>query len=155
MTPDHIDFSILAELQRDGRISNAELAQRINLSPTPSLRRLRKLETGGVIRRYTAILDRQALGLNIYAFAFVTITKNTQRMGEEFEQQVSAIPEVMECCAVAGAYDYLLRIVTHSLDDYNQLLKNQLASLNMVAGIETTIVLNQIHERTALPLKQS
>lgn len=153
MQLDHIDYSMLEELQRDGRISNAELAQRVNLSPTPSLRRLRKLETSGVISRYTAILDRQALGLSIYAFAFVTITKNTQRMGEDFEKQVGAIPEVMECCAVAGAYDYLLRIVAHSLEDYNQLMKNRLASLDMVAGIETTIVLNQIHERTALPVK--
>jgi DNA-binding Lrp family transcriptional regulator len=145
-------MQILAAIQANGRISNAELAERVNLSPTPCLRRLRKLEKTRVVTRYTAVLDRTALGLNTYAFAFVSLTRNTRAIGASFERKIGKIPEVMEACVVTGAYDYLLRIVTSSLEAYEKLLKEKLATLDAVAKIETVMVLNQILYRTELPI---
>ena len=152
MKLDHVDCQILAELQRNGRISNAELADRVNLSPTPCLRRLRKLEQQGLIREYTALLDRTALGLEVSAFAFVKLDKNSREHGTKFEAAVARIPEVMECCLVASSYDYVLRVVAKDLTAYERFLKDKLANLAMVSDIETMIILNEVMHRTALPI---
>ena len=149
---DQKDIQILAAIQANGRISNAELAEQVNLSPTPCLRRLRRLEKSRVVTRYTALLDREALGMNIYALAFVSLTRNSREIAASFENKISRIPEVMEVCVVTGAYDYLLRIVSRSLQDYERLLKERIASQDEVSGIETSIVLNQILYRTELPM---
>lgn len=149
---DRIDRQILAELQHDGRISNTDLAERVNLSPTPCLRRLRKLEQLGLINNYTAVLDRNALGLEVSAFAFIKLDANTKEVGRSFETAVSAIPEVMDCCVVASRYDYVLRIVTTDLAAYERFLKEKLANLKGVADIESMIILNEVMRRTALPV---
>ncbi|MDJ0926730.1 MAG: LysR family transcriptional regulator [Gammaproteobacteria bacterium] len=129
-----------------------ELAEQVSLSPTPCLRRLRRLEQSGVVTRYTALLDREAMGSDIYALAFVSLTRNSRAIAASFEKKTSRIPEVMEVCVITGAYDYLLSIVSQSLQAYEKLLKEKIASQDEVAGIETSIVLNQILYRTELPL---
>ena len=152
MKLDRIDRKILSQLQRNARISNAELAERVNLSPTPCLRRLRKLQDSGLIEGYTAILDKKALGLQISAFVFVSLDKNTRENGEAFESALKDLAEVTECCVVAGRHDYVLRVVTKSLEDYERFLKERLAEVEVIAGLESMIILNQSMLRHELPL---
>ncbi len=152
MKLDRIDRKILSLLQRNARISNAELAERVNLSPTPCLRRLRKLQDSGLIERYTVILDQKALGLQMSAFVFVSLEKNTRENGEAFESALEDLAEVTECCVVAGRHDYVLRVVTRSLEDYERFLKERLAEVEVIAGLESMIILNQSMQRHELPL---
>ena len=142
----------MRELQRNARISNAELAGRINLSPTPTLRRLRKLENSGMIKGYTAVLDREALDLHTAAFVFIKLERNSTQNAQAFEQQIEKIPEVTGCWIVAGEHDYVLHIVTGDLEDYERLVKERLAGIKVVTHIESIIVLKQVLERNALPL---
>ncbi len=152
MKLDRIDRKILSLLQRNARISNAELAERVNLSPTPCLRRLRKLQDSGLIERYTVILNQKALGLQMSAFVFVILEKNTRENGEAFESALEDLAEVTECCVVAGRHDYVLRVVTRSLEDYERFLKERLAEVEVIAGLESMIILNQSMQRHELPL---
>jgi Lrp/AsnC family leucine-responsive transcriptional regulator len=152
MKLDRIDRQLLSLLERDARMSNAELASRVNLSPTPCLRRLRKLEAAGLIRGYRADLDARALGLNASALVFVNLDKNTKDNAEAFEKALRALPEVMECYVVAGRHDYVLRVVTADLDDYERFIKERLAVVEQVADLESIIILKQSLARRHLPL---
>ena len=149
---DRIDRKLLRALQSDGRATNVELAERVNLSHTPCLRRVRKLEASGVIKRYTAVVEQGAIGLDIGAFAFVKLDRNTAAKGEAFERSVASLSEVMECCVVTGSHDYVLRIVARDLGAYERFVKEKLATIEGVADIETTIILNQTMLRSMLPL---
>jgi Lrp/AsnC family leucine-responsive transcriptional regulator len=152
MKLDRIDRQMLSLLERDARMSNAELAARVNLSPTPCLRRLRKLEASGLIRGYRADLDARALGLNASALVFVNLEKNTKENAEAFEAALRGLPEVMECYVVAGRHDYVLRVVTADLDDYERFVKERLAVVEQVADLESIIILKQSLSRWNLPL---
>ena len=149
---DRIDRKLLRELQADGRATNVELAERVSLSHTPCLRRVRKLEAKGVIKRYTAIVDPEAVGLRVGAFAFVKLDRNTATKAAAFERAVAALSEVMECCVVTGGHDYVLRIVATDLGAYERFLKERLAAVEGVADIETMIILSQTMFRPVLPL---
>lgn len=151
-TLDSTDRKILSILQRDARISNAELADKVNLSPTPCLRRLRKLEQEGWIKHYRAELNEKLLGFEISAMVFVKLDKNTQSNGEAFERALDFLPEVTECCVVAGGHDYVLRVVTRSLGDYERFLKEHLATVDQVADLESLIILNRSISRNSLPV---
>jgi DNA-binding Lrp family transcriptional regulator len=152
MTLDSTDRAILSILQRDARISNADLAQKVHLSPTPCLRRLRRLEKEGWIKQYRAELDTKLLGFEVAAMVFIKLDKNTKSNGEAFERALEDLPQVTECCVVAGAHDYVLRVVTRSLGDYERFLKESLATVEQVADLESLIILNQRLARNALPL---
>jgi DNA-binding Lrp family transcriptional regulator len=149
---DNIDRQILSLLQSNARISNAELAEKVNLSPTPCLRRLRKLEESGLIRHYTAILNEKALGFLVSAYVWVNLEKNTKENGQAFESAIRLLPEVVECCVVAGRHDYVLKVVTTSLEDYDRFMKEGLAEVKPVAGLESMIILNQSMVGSGLPL---
>jgi DNA-binding Lrp family transcriptional regulator len=149
---DTIDRKILSLLENNARISNAELAERVNLSPTPCLRRLRKLEDNGFIRNYTAILNEKELGFLVSAYVFVNLEKNTKENGQAFETAVRQLPEVTECCVVAGRHDYVLKVVTRSLEDYDRFMKENLAEVKPIADLESMIILNQSMYRSGLPL---
>ena len=151
-TLDRTDRRILSILQRDARISNADLAEKVNLSPTPCLRRLRKLESDGWIRHYRAELDTRKLGFEIAAMVFVKLDKNTKSNGQAFEDALEHLAEVTECCVVAGAHDYVLRVLTRNLQDYERFLKEKLATIDQVADLESLIILNQSLSRNEVPV---
>lgn len=152
MKIDHTDKMMLSLLQSNARISNAELAERINLSPTPCLRRLRKLEDSGLIRRYTAILNQKDLGFLVSAYVFVNLEKNTKENGKSFETAIRQLPEVIECSVVAGRHDYILKVVAHNLEDYNRFMKESLAEVKPIAKLESMIILNQSMYNSGLPI---
>ena len=153
MVLDRIDLHILDELQANARISIAELAKRVALTPTPCARRVQQLEAAGFIRAYATVLDQAALGLPVNAFVEVRLVRESKAEVAEFESAVNAYPEVMECWAMSGGYDYLLRVVTPDLDGYNNFLRHQLLNLGCVDHVETGFALQRVVDRTTLPLK--
>jgi Lrp/AsnC family leucine-responsive transcriptional regulator len=150
---DRIDLHILDELQANARISIAELAKRVALTPTPCARRVQQLEAAGFIKAYATLLDQAALGLPVNAFVEVRLVRESKAEVAEFESAVNSYPEVMECWAMSGGYDYLLRVVTSDLDGYNDFLRHQLLNLVCVDHVETGFALQRVVDRTTLPLK--
>lgn len=153
---DRYDRRILDELQRDGRISNQDLADRIGLSPSPCLRRVRALEEAGIIRGYAALLDAKALGLNLMAILSISMDKHTPERFEHFDAAVAAIPEVLECLLLTGRdADYQLKIVVRDMDHYQDLLLNRITRIEGVSGVHSSFVLRRVVERPNLPLSVS
>ncbi|WOH39574.1 Lrp/AsnC family transcriptional regulator [Thalassotalea fonticola] len=150
---DKKDKVIVEKLQRNGRISMSELAQEVSLSDTPCLRRVKKLEQAGVIEGYQALINRQALNLNVLVYAFVRLSANSDKLADQFEQNVANLEQVLECSVVTGAYDYLLKIIAEDLEDYESFVKKSLGSLDFIATIESTVVLKQTFSRNTLPVK--
>ena len=144
---DTVDIKILTALQANARISNADLSELVNLSQTPCLRRLRKLENSGLIQQYSARLNHSMLGINVSAFVFIKLNKNTSSNAAEFEAAVSAFPEELECCVLAGVHDYALRVAMADLQAFESFLKDKLANVEQVENIESTIILNQTMTR--------
>ena len=153
-TLDAIDLRILAELQSDARLSIAKLADRVALTPTPCARRVRLLEKAGYIGSYVTLLDQRTIGLPVNAFVEVRLTRERQEEVRAFESSVRSYPEVMECWAMSGGYDYLLRVVSADLRAYNRFMRDKLLSLPSVSHVETGFGLEQVLRRTALPLDQ-
>ena len=149
---DAIDRRILTELQVNARVSNAELAEAVGLSPSPCLRRVRALERAGVIKGYAALLEAAAVGLPISVFVQVTLERQIERALEAFETAILDRPEVMECYLMTGDADYLLRIVVSDLTAYERFLKEHLTRVSGVASIKSSFALNQVKYSTALPL---
>lgn len=150
---DNYDKRILEILQQDGRISNQELADRIGLSPSPCLRRVRALEESGIIAGYRAMLDARKLGLNLIAFVSISMDRHTPERFANFDALVGALPEVLECSLITGRdADYQLKIVVRDMDAYQDLLLNKLTRIEGVSGVHSSFVLRQIVERTVLPL---
>lgn len=149
---DEIDRRILTCLQENARISNADLAREVGLSPSPCLRRLRELERSGVIRQYGTLLDPTRVGLPISVFVQVTLERQVEAALETFEQSMMSRPEVMECYLMTGDADYLLRVVVADLTAYERFLKDHLTRIPGVSSIKSSFALNQVKYRTALPL---
>jgi Lrp/AsnC family transcriptional regulator, leucine-responsive regulatory protein len=152
MVLDTIDKRILAQLQRNGRISNVDLAAAVGLSPSPCLRRVRDLENAGVIDRYAAILDQSAAGYALSIFVQVTLERQVETALERFERIIAERPEVMECYLMTGDADYLLRIVVPDVAAYEEFLKNHLTRVPGVSSIKSSFALNRVKYETALPL---
>jgi len=152
---DKTDRLILSTLQEDARISNAELAERINLSPTPCLRRVKRLEEQGVIEGYSARLNKEKLGLGISAFVFIQLERNSSHNASAFEQAIQNLDAVIDCYVLTGEYDYLLNVVTPDLKGYEDFIKKRLADIPQVAKIDTTIILNQVMSKRSLPIPPS
>jgi len=152
MNLDNYDKHILEVLQQDGRISNQELADRIGLSPSPCLRRVRALEQAGVIAGYRAMLDARRLGLNLIAFVSISMDRHTPERFANFDRIVAGLPEVLECSLITGRdADYQLKIVVRDMDAYQDLLLNTLTRIEGVSGVHSSFVLRQVIERTTLP----
>jgi len=149
---DTTDRRILDRLQTDARTPNAELAREVNLSPSPCLRRVRRLEEEGVIRRYVTLLDPGAIGLPVSVFVQVTLEKQIETALAEFERAIAARPEVMECYLMTGDADYLLRVVAPDIDAFQRFLMEHLTRIRGVASIKSSFALKQVSYRTALPL---
>ncbi|HTJ66741.1 MAG TPA: Lrp/AsnC family transcriptional regulator [Actinospica sp.] len=149
---DEVDRKILAELQRDGRLTLTELAERVRLSVSPCHRRLRALEKSGAIAGYHARLDAAALGLAFEALVFVTMRYEDRETVAEFEQRVAEIPNVLQAQRLFGDPDYLLRVVTRDLAAYQRLYDDRLATLPGVQRLNSTLVMKSLIEVRPLPL---
>lgn len=150
---DRIDRKILAALQEDGRLPNNELAERVGLSPSPCLRRVKALEEAGVIARYVALVDPASVDLPVNIFVSVSLERQVEARLDGFEAEVMALPEVLECYLMTGDADYLLRVVVPDLASYERFLKEHLTRIPGVASIRSSFALKQVRYRTALPLE--
>jgi Lrp/AsnC family leucine-responsive transcriptional regulator len=149
---DATDRAILRHLQADGRLPNAVLAERVHLSPSPCLRRLKRLEDNGTIREYRAILDRRKIGLGLTAFVEIKVSGQSQRRAEELEQAVAGIDEIVACYIVAGDADFLLEVVVPDLAAYEHLLLHTLLELPGVFDVRTNFTIRTVKEAAPLPL---
>jgi Lrp/AsnC family leucine-responsive transcriptional regulator len=150
---DRIDKRILQEMQRNGRISNLELADKVGLSPTPCSRRVKRLEESGLIDRHVTLLKPKALGLNLTAMVGISMDRHTPDRFETFERAVVQLPEVMECLIVTGqTADFLLKVVVRDMEHYETFLLGQLTKLEGVTGVHSSFVLREVLKKTELPL---
>ncbi len=150
---DDIDLRILDRLQADARITNVALAEAVHLSPAPCLRRVRELESAGVIRGYATLLAPDALGLEVSVFISVSLERQVESALKSFEATIDACPEVMECYLMTGDSDYLLRVVARDLKSLQAFITDRLASIPGVASIRSSIAIKQVKYKTALPLR--
>lgn len=150
---DRYEANILEILQRDGRVTNQSLAERVGLSPAPCWRRLKGLEEAGVVRGYAALLDPEKIGLGLCVFAHITITRHNQEVVEQFEEAVAAHPEILECYSTMGSSDYLLKVMVRDMAAYDAFLHDTLFVLPGIRGIESYAALREIKYQTALPLE--
>lgn len=150
---DAIDTRILAELQEDASLTNVELAQRVGLSPSPCLARVRALEEAGVILRRVALLDPASVGAAVSVFIQVTLEKQTEALLEVFESAMARFPEVMECYLMTGDSDYLLRVVVPDIVALQHFILERLSKTRGVANIRSSFALKQVKYKTALPVE--
>jgi Lrp/AsnC family leucine-responsive transcriptional regulator len=149
---DAIDRSILRLLQVDGRISNADIARRVKLSPPATHARVKRLEELGVIRRYATVLDREALGFDMICFISVSLQLHQYEAIERFKELVQDMPEVLECHHITGEFDYLLKTVFRNRHELQEFVVNKLTPIPGMARINTSLVLIEIKATQALPI---
>ncbi len=153
MELDRYDKRILEVLQREGRISNQDLADRIGLSPSPCLRRVRALEDAGIITGYRALLDAGKLGLDLMAVLSISMDRHTPERFAAFDAAVSALPEVLECLLITGRdADYQLKVIVRDMAAYQDLLLNKITRIEGVTGVHSSFVLRRVVESTVLPI---
>jgi Lrp/AsnC family leucine-responsive transcriptional regulator len=153
MNLDKIDRQILQELQQNARISNLELAEKVNLSPTPCARRVRQLEDAGIITHHITLLDHEKLGLNLTAMISVTMDRHTADRFDKFEREAAALPEVMECYVVTGQdSDFLIKVLVRDMRHYEEFLLRRLTKLDGVSGVHTSFVLRHPINKHVLPI---
>jgi DNA-binding Lrp family transcriptional regulator len=152
MEIDAIDKSILSILQANGRISNQDLADRVGLSPSPCLRRVKALEARGIVQRYVALVDPSAVEQGLQAVVQVRLDRQTVDSVARFEKEILKQPQVLECYLVAGDWDYVLRVVARDLDDFRDFCVNRLAKITGVGNVKSSISMKQVKYSTALPL---
>lgn len=149
---DAIDRLILAELQRDGRLTNQDLADRIGLSPSPCLRRVRRLEQAGVIAGYRAVVSPKAVDLEITAFVRLRLASHEGTTVDAVEERLRAIPQIVEAHLLAGDWDYLVRIVTPDFEAYEALLREHLRAMPSLSSIDTTFAFGVTKPLSPLPV---
>ncbi|MFP4152572.1 MAG: Lrp/AsnC family transcriptional regulator [Alkalispirochaeta sp.] len=152
MRLDEVNRKILSILQRDGSITNADLARLIGLAPASTLERVKKLEQSGAIRKYSAIVDQEQVGLPITAFVEIAITDHSTEAVTEFSRHVKAIPEVLECHHVAGNNDFLLKVVATDIAGYERFILDRIATLANIGKITTVFVLSTVKRDGAIPV---
>jgi Lrp/AsnC family transcriptional regulator, leucine-responsive regulatory protein len=153
MNIDKIDKQILHLLQQNARINNLELAQQVNLSPTPCARRVKRLEQAGVIKKYVTELDPEVLGLTLTVLTSVTMERHTADRFEKFEQEIAQLPEVMECYIVTGqASDFLIKVLVRDMRHYEEFLLSRLTKIDGVSGVHSSFVLRQPINKSQLPI---
>ena len=153
MSWDRYDQALVAILQSQGRITNSELAGRVSLSESACLRRVRALETSGLIEGYAAILNEQVAGLGVNVFVSITLEGQERAELAAFEQAVRDVPEVMECYLMSGEYDYLLRVVVADTADFERVHSRHLTSLPHVSRVHSSFALRTVQKSRALPIR--
>ncbi|MFT5711081.1 MAG: Lrp/AsnC family leucine-responsive transcriptional regulator [Halioglobus sp.] len=151
---DRIDRNILQLLQRNGRLSNVDLAKQVALSPTPCLERVRRLEREGYITGYVALADPKKLNADTLAFIQVLLTNTSTSNLKDFNDRMRTMPEVEACHMVAGGFDYLLKVRCSDMQDYQRFLGEQLATIALVAQTHTYVVIEEVKSETAIPLSK-
>jgi DNA-binding Lrp family transcriptional regulator len=149
---DSIDRQILAELQADGRMTNVDLAHRVNITAPPCLRRVRALEKAGYIKGYHADLDAQSLGFDVTAFAFVGLSSQAEQDLRAFEEQVRAWPQVRACHMLSGEVDFILRCVARDLPDFQNFVTEKLTAAKNVASVKTALAIRTSKFEPGIPL---
>mgnify|MGYP002624733542 CR=1 FL=1 len=150
---DKIDLKILREVQRDGSITNLELADRVGLSPSPCARRIKQLEDSGVIERRVTLLNPSLLGLKLIALIQIAMDRHTPDRFEEFERQVSGYPEVVECSLITGqSADYLVKAIVPDMEYYQEFLLNKITRIKGVSDVHSSFIMRQVVKSTELPL---
>lgn len=153
MKLDRYDRRILEVLQLEGRVSNQELAERIGLSQSPCLRRVRALEESGLITGYRAIVDAKKLGLSLLALIHISMDRHTPERFANFDATISALPEVLECLLITGQdADYQLKVIVSDMEAYQCLLLDKITRIEGVTGVHSSFVMRQVVARTSLPL---
>jgi len=151
---DRTDRRILAELQQNGGISNLELADKVGLSASPCLRRVKSLEEAGIIGKTVTLLDAKQLGLSLMAIISISMDRHTPERFDHFESAVTTYPEVQECLLITGAEaDYQLKVVVEDMDAYQAFLLGKITTLEGVTGVHSSFVLRKVVDTTALPLE--
>jgi len=150
---DELDVAILRELQEEGRLSNVELARRINLSPPATHARIKRLDEQGLIRQYVALLDPVKMGYDLMCFISISLQLHQTEELEAFKERISQMPEVLECFHVTGEFDYLLKVVVRNRQELQRLVVERITPLAGVARIYTSLVLTEVKSTTALPIQ--
>lgn len=149
---DAIDRNVLRALQRDGKLQNIQLAEMVGLSPSPCLRRVRRLEDAGIIKRYAALLDATKIGLGVTMFARISLVAQDAETVEHFAEAMQRLPQVVECYIMAGECDALLRVVAADIDAYRQFQSTHLTRANGIQTVKTDIPMQTVKQSTELPL---
>ena len=151
---DRYDRAILEVIQNEGRISNQELADRVGLSPSPCLRRVRTLEESGIITGYRAIVDAKKMGLSLMAILMISMDRHTPERFANFDRIVTELPEVLECLLITGqAADYQFKVIVNDMDGYQRLLLDKITRIEGVSGVHSSFVMRQVVNKTAVPIR--
>ncbi len=151
---DRYDRAILEVIQNEGRISNQELADKVGLSPSPCLRRVRALEESGIITGYRAIVDAKKMGLSLMAILMISMDRHTPERFANFDRIVSELPEVLECLLITGQdADYQLKVIVNDMDGYQRLLLEKITRIEGVSGVHSSFVMRQVVNKTAVPIR--
>jgi Lrp/AsnC family leucine-responsive transcriptional regulator len=150
---DKTDRTILHELQLDGKLSNVNLSERVNLSESACLRRVKILEDAGVIERYAMIVNQDAIGVSGNVFVEISLLRQQQEDLDAFEKSIKEVPEMMECYLMTGEFDYLLRVVVADASDYERIHHNSLTNLPGVARVRSSFTLRTVTKRTEIPVR--
>ncbi|MDR0378803.1 MAG: Lrp/AsnC family transcriptional regulator [Candidatus Accumulibacter sp.] len=150
---DRYDRQILRILQEEGRISNQDLADRIGLSPSPCLRRVRALEEAGIVKGYRALLDAKALGRSLMALIYISMDAHTPERFDDFERRIREIPEILECLMITGQdADYQIKVAVGDMDAFQELLLERITRIPGVTGVHSSFVLRKVVDTTILPV---
>lgn len=152
MQLNQVDIKILSYIQKDCTLTNKEVADRVNLTPTPVHERIKRLEKEGYIKKYVALLDNKKLHKALIAFCSVSLKEHTKPIIKKFEKEVLSFPMVTECYNTTGNFDYLLKIVVSDMEEYQDFIVNKLASLSNIGNTYTTFILSEVKVSTEVPL---
>ena len=152
---DNIDRKILELLQANSNITNAQLAQEIGLSAAPTLERVKKLETGGVIRSYHAVIDPASVGLGVSTFVMVTLKGHNKENIAKFMNAINGIPEIVECHHVTGNADFILKIVCSDIPAYQNLMLEKVTNIEVVDNLQSTVILSTLKDTKRIPVPET
>lgn len=152
MKLDQIDHHVLEILQGNAKITNSQLSKEIGLSPAPTLERVKKLETTGIIQSYHAQVNRDKVGLGVTTFVMISLIGHKKQVTDAFVQQINDIPEVIECHHVTGSCDFLLKVIAKDINSYQQLMLEKINEIEQVSNTQTMVILSTFKESKVLPI---
>lgn len=149
---DSFDIRLLSAIQVNARLTQVELAESVHLSPSQCQRRLKRLESAGIIKTYQTLLDHEVLGFSVMAMVNVSLSQHGRRAADQFQAAISAEPMILECWAVTGESDYLLKVIARNLKTFSDFLLERLLEIPVVGNVRSTILLQELKGTNAIPL---